>query len=161
MAIATGVRISELCGIDKKDIDLTEQKIHIRNGKGNKERYVFFTKEAMTVLQWYWSTRDDDHPAAFVSERRKSDGAVTRISKCSLSRQIHKLGIKADLAEKLHMHKFRKTFATWLNLRGADIYMISKTLGHKDISTTLRYAAMPEVQRHNTYTRCMENYKSA
>lgn len=144
--LATGMRVSELTGLEISDINFGELSIHIRNGKGAKERTVYMTDLARQHLQ------------AYLMSRKAIDNAVFLNVK---SEPIHPGGVRHDLHEiakragvdNVHPHRFRRTFATGLANRGMDIQEIRKLLGHTNINTTLEYVYTSDEKAHASYMR--------
>jgi integrase/recombinase XerC len=137
---ATGLRISELCDINLKNINLHAGLIRIL-GKGNKERVVPFHTRAIIQVKKYLSERlkktDNNEEALFVNNRG------TRITSRSIERIMVKryLQISGNL-EKVYPHLFRHSFATHLLQSGANLRMIQEFLGHSNLSTTQKYTTL-------------------
>jgi integrase/recombinase XerC len=130
----TGVRVSELVGMDVADVDLTERWILVR-GKGRKERQVPLGSKAAEALQKYLAERQPapDERAVFLNHRgtRLSDRAVRMIVK------LYSTAILGD--SSVHPHSFRHSYATHLLADGADLRSIQELLGHARLSTTQKY----------------------
>ena len=129
----TGMRVSELCAMNKDDIYNGSAVIR---GKGNKERTVYFSDKALYYLNRYLDIRQDNDKALFVNNRR-TDGKYQRISKSSVEKIIRTIGKKLSL--KAHPHKFRRTVATRGINKGMPIQEVSALLGHSKIETTMIY----------------------
>ncbi len=135
---AAGLRVSELVGLDLKDIDLTGGLVRAL-GKGNKERLVPFGSHAQKALRKWLSAsallreRGGDDDALFLNLRggRLTDRSVRRI----LNNRLREAAIHA----KLSPHDLRHTFATHMLGSGADLRAIQELLGHASLSTTQRY----------------------
>jgi integrase/recombinase XerC len=130
----TGVRVSELVGLNLDDLDLTERWILVR-GKGRKERQVPLGSKAAEALERYLGDRKaaSRENAVFNNHRgrRLSDRGV---------RLIVKLYCSAILADSsIHPHSFRHSYATHLLAAGADLRSIQELLGHALLSTTQKY----------------------
>lgn len=138
---ASGLRVSELVGINAGDLDRRAQMVRVL-GKGRKQRIVPFGSHALAALNAYWPYRQailrtpgskSDREAVFVSPSgvRLSDRAVRSIVKkyCRL----------AHPEWDLHPHSLRHAFATHLLSDGADLRAIQELLGHVSLSTTQRY----------------------
>ena len=131
---STGIRVGELVRLNRTDLDLQERQC-IVFGKGNKERFVYFNARTKLHILQYLETRKDDNPALFVS----LSAPHSRLSISGVERRIKQLGQKLNL-EKVHPHKFRRTFATNAIDKGMPIEQVQKLLGHVRIDTTLHYA---------------------
>lgn len=129
---STGCRASELCGINKNDINGEEAIVF---GKGGKERIVYLNAKAMVAIEDYLAERKDENPALFVSVRKP----FNRLSKSAVELLIRKIGEKAKVSN-CHSHRFRRTAATIALNRGMPIEQVQKMLGHENIETTTIYA---------------------
>lgn len=130
--IASGVRVSELASMEKTDIDMATLSVHVRNGKGKKERTTYITDLAKTHLQKYLMARKETGPALFYNHSGKvllSNG---------IRYILKQIGERAGV-DNVHPHRFRRTFATGLAARGMDIQEIQKLLGHSNVNTTMEY----------------------
>ena len=135
-----GIRLSELVGINVKDIDFDENKLNVV-GKGNKERTIYLNKACITAIKNYLAIRprdglkDDARDALFLSEQKKriSNRTVQYIVK----EELRLAGIDQD---KYSVHKLRHTAATLMYKYGqVDIRALQELLGHESISTTEIY----------------------
>ncbi|SHK74130.1 tyrosine-type recombinase/integrase [Desulforamulus aeronauticus] len=132
----TGVRVSELINILLEDIRWNGHQIWIRNGKGNKERFVLFTSDCGARITRYLDLRADNSPYLF----------VTRLGKPFTRQGIHKIikmyAEKANINQNVTAHSFRHTFATELALRGFPYEYISELLGHKNLNNARIYTKL-------------------
>lgn len=135
---ATGMRVSELVGLNKDDINYVERECVIF-GKGEKERTAYFDAKTKIHLQEYIKSRDDENEALIVSLRkphqRLTTGAVEKI--------LREMGVDLGI-KKLHPHKFRRSMATKAIDKGMPIEQVQKLLGHAEIGTTMEYAMVNE-----------------
>lgn len=131
---STGIRVGELVGLNRSDIDFQERQCVVF-GKGNKERIVYFNARTKLHLQNYLDSREDKEDALFVSLHSPH----TRMTIGGIEVRIKALGKKLNLP-KVHPHKFRRTLATMAIDRGMPIEQVQRLLGHVRIDTTLRYA---------------------
>ena len=145
-----GMRLSELVGINLKDIDFAECKLNVI-GKGNKERTIYLNKACMRALAQYINVRPkegikiDSKDALFLSERKE------RISKRTVQHIITKELQQAGLdTNKYSVHKLRHTAATLMYQYGnVDIRALQELLGHESISTTEIYTHVSNDQVRN------------
>ncbi len=145
-----GIRLSELVGINIKDIDFGECKLNVI-GKGNKERTIYLNKACMRALSSYITIRPkegikiDDKDALFLSERKE------RISRRTVQHIINKELQQAGLdTTKYSVHKLRHTAATLMYQYGnVDIRALQELLGHESISTTEIYTHVSNDQVRN------------
>lgn len=142
--VSTGVRVTELTLMEIADVDFNTLAVHVRNGKGNKERITYMTSVAAKHLKKYLSTRTDDNPTLFIGQRGQ-------YSKGGIENVLRTLGKTAEV-ENVHPHRFRRTFATNLVKRGMEIQEVQKLLGHSDIKTTMVYV-------ENDVSRIQSSYK--
>jgi integrase/recombinase XerC len=130
----TGVRVSELVGMNLEDLDLAERWILVR-GKGRKERQVPLGSKAVVALEKYLAERQpaENERGVFLNHRgtRLTDRAVRMIVK------LYSTAILNDPA--VHPHCFRHSYATHLLADGADLRSIQELLGHARLSTTQKY----------------------
>ena len=138
-----GMRLSELVGINIKDIDFSECKLNVI-GKGNKERTIYLNKACMRALSDYLEVRpkegvkhDKKHSekALFLSERRERIG--NRTVQYIVNKELAKAGLDSS---KYSVHKLRHTAATLMYQYGqVDIRALQELLGHESIATTEIY----------------------
>ena len=149
LLLGTGIRVSELVGLNIEDVDFKNNIINIIR-KGGKEGHVYFSKQVREALLKYYSpsivkvgTRDGFNPPpeerAFFVSRKK-----TRLSVRAVEKIIEKykyLAFGEDYQKKVTPHMMRRTYGTELYLQTGDIKLVSDTLGHESISTTQTYYA--------------------
>lgn len=154
---ATGVRVSELCGLNVDDIDFKNQSIRVR-GKGRKERIVPYGGKAQEAMEAYLGVRGQFLSEADEESREPQvmflNYQGTRISTRSVGRLIDKyVRIVADM-RNISPHALRHSFATHLLNAGADLRSIQELLGHARLSTTQKYT-------HVSHERMVEVYDKA
>ncbi|WP_160909772.1 tyrosine-type recombinase/integrase [Pontibacillus yanchengensis] len=141
---ATGIRIGELGGIEKRDISWEERFIHIRNAKRKKERIVPFTRLCEEHLKAYLDTREDELPFLFVNTT--STGPVLiRTVQSRLGKYAKKLGFR------LTPHTLRHTFAAHLATKGMPFECIQALLGHNTPDQSQMYARLYSHARKEKY----------
>jgi site-specific recombinase XerD len=136
-----GLRASEAASLRTGDIDRARSVIHIRCGKGNKDRYVILSPAMLNALTIYWKqSRSKQHARSqqendfiFLGLRRRvlsysSIGIVYRRSK-----------LKAVIKKQGGVHALRHAFATHALEAGADLFVIKQLLGHSSVTSTVRY----------------------
>lgn len=144
----TGVRVSELVGINLSDIDFGINGFLITR-KGGNQVILYFSDEVETVLRDYIKIRREitpitgDEDALFLSLQNR------RISVRAVQNMVKKYAtLAAPLKKHLSPHKLRSTFGTNLYRETGDIYLVADVLGHSDVNTTRRhYAAMSDDRR--------------
>lgn len=153
---STGMRLSELRGINRGDLDLLSQQVKVR-GKGRKERIIPVGDHAQLALRNYESKRDDlirneipnaDRLAFFLSNRGK------RISVRAIQSAMTGFLDRIDEDAGLSTHSLRHTFATHLLDAGADLRAVQELLGHASISTT-------QIYTHTSVERLKQVYQKA
>ncbi|MDD4530622.1 MAG: tyrosine-type recombinase/integrase [Candidatus Gracilibacteria bacterium] len=142
---STGLRISELCSLDKKSINLETQEFIVK-GKGGKIRIVYLTDEAKNRIKYYLDSRIDHFSPLFIrhnynelNEAKFQDEEV-RLTRFFITRTIGDYALKAGILKDISAHTLRHSFATTLLENGADIRAIQELLGHSSITTTQIYA---------------------
>jgi site-specific recombinase XerD len=135
---STGVRVGELVGLNREDIDFQERECVV-TGKGNKQREVYFDARTKIHLQNYLITRTDKNPALFVT----LDKPFARIKIGGIELRLREMGRKLGIP-KVHPHKFRRTLATTAIDKGMPIEQVQQLLGHQKIDTTLQYAMVKQ-----------------
>lgn len=131
---STGIRVGELVGLNRTDINFEERECVVY-GKGYKERRVYFDAKSKLHLQDYLKERVDDNPALFVT----LDAPYERLKISGVEIRVRELGRKLNM-DKIHPHKFRRTMATRAIDKGMPIEQVQKILGHSQIDTTMQYA---------------------
>ncbi|HSF05521.1 MAG TPA: tyrosine-type recombinase/integrase, partial [Methylomirabilota bacterium] len=143
---ASGLRVSELAGLDLDDADFTRRTVRVL-GKGGKEREVPFGARAAAALDAYLRVRGHDGGPLFLGRRTRRLGVRSIFE--IVRRQARAVGI----ARRVTPHTLRHTFATHLLDRGADLRMIQELLGHSRLSTTQRYTHVSATQLMRIYDR--------
>lgn len=129
----SGCRVSEVVNLNRDNINFTSGEAIVL-GKGNKERTIYLTPIAIMRLQDYLISRTDNNPCLFASLKPP----YNRLSKAGIENVLRKLGIKTDI-KNVHPHRYRRTLATNLLNRGANIQDVATILGHSDLKTTQIY----------------------
>ena len=138
MLFSTGLRISELCALNRY-LNIESGEISVR-GKGGKIRVVFLADGAQKALKEYLAKRGDAHEALFVSvSKAKSPKILGRIIPRTVQRLVVHYAKKAGIQERVTPHMLRHLFATDLLSNGADLRAVQELLGHSNISTTQIY----------------------
>lgn len=131
---STGLRVSELCSLNRDSINLERGEFSVR-GKGGKIRPVFLSDSAKGTLMAYLKKRTDPEPALFVNQQTSS-----RLTARSIQRIVKKYAIKAGIVGKrVSPHTIRHSFATDLLRANADLRAVQALLGHSSITTTQIY----------------------
>jgi integrase/recombinase XerC len=153
---STGMRLSELRGINRSDLDLLAQQVKVR-GKGKNERLIPLGDHAALALRNYESKRDEllrgtgpgsDRIAFFLSNRGK------RMSVRAVQNSMTTFLNLIDEGVGLSTHSLRHTFATHLLDAGADLRAVQELLGHASISTT-------QIYTHTSVERLKQVYQKS
>jgi site-specific recombinase XerD len=141
---STGVRVSELVSLNRKDIDFDGLKLVVY-GKGAKERETYLTEASCMHLKEYLDTRTDGNEALFVSLKAPHE----RLTVSGVEEILRRLGRSTGI-EKVHPHRFRRTMATNILNKGMPIEEVKEILGHTKLDTTLIYCQISkENVRHH------------
>lgn len=132
-----GLRVSELCGLDQRDVLLDQELLRVM-GKGSKERVVPVLGTAWDALDEYLSSWRDGLSKRVLTSAVFLNQRGGRISRQYVHRVVERYGRVAGI-EGLHPHTLRHSFATHLLEGGADLRVVQELLGHADISTTQLY----------------------
>ena len=138
MLASTGIRVGELVGLNRADINFNERECIVL-GKGDKERVVYFDARTKLHLQNYLDSRPDECAALFVTLKNPA----TRITINTVEIRLRELGKELGLT-KVHPHKFRRTLATTAIDKGMPIEQVQTLLGHQKIDTTMQYAMVKQ-----------------
>ena len=133
VAYSTGIRLSEITHLRVNDIHSDRQVLRIEQGKGNKDRYVLLSDALLQMLRAYWQVYRPAGPLLFGRDRDQaiSHGSLQKMFKRSLNR--------AGINKRVGVHGLRHAFATHSLEAGMPLAQLQQLLGHKQISTTLRY----------------------
>ncbi|MEK9502873.1 tyrosine-type recombinase/integrase [Gemmatimonadota bacterium DH-20] len=136
----SGVRLSELHGLDRADLDLVSEQMKVR-GKGRKERVVPITEPAALAVRRYELRRAEAIAVARRPDRRALlvNPSGRRLSRRGIQRTVHELIEEGGGTETAGVHSLRHSFATHLLDGGADLMSVKELLGHVSLSTTQIY----------------------
>lgn len=152
LLLGTGIRVSELVGIDIDDVNFDDLSFVVTR-KGGARVILYFSEEVAGYLYDYYSARVadktlKDEPALFLSLQKR------RITTRAVENIVKKYSTIATPLKHITPHKLRSTFGTQLYRNTGDIYVVADVLGHKDVNTTKRhYAAITEDIRRNASTK--------
>lgn len=150
---ATGIRLSELAGLNEPDLDLVSDQVKVR-GKGKKERIVPLGRHAGRALRTYYAHRDSvlasggDRRAVFLNARGR------RLTPRGVQLAVRGLLDALPRGRELHVHSLRHSFASHLLDAGADLRAVQELLGHASLSTT-------QVYTHTSVERLKRVYQQA
>jgi integrase/recombinase XerC len=149
---ASGLRVSELVGLDIDNVDIEGRQIRVW-GKGSRERIALMGEYAVNAIENYLS---DGRPKLGVQKEKKTvalflnrDG--TRITERMVQMLIRKYAELAGIEKNVHPHMLRHTFATHMLNGGADLRVVQELLGHSNLSTTQIYTHVSYSQARKVY----------
>ena len=144
--LGTGIRISELVGLNVEDFDFSQNAFKVTR-KGGNQAILYFSDEVAEALDDWLAKRNtldlpEDEHAMFISLQNR------RICVRAVENLVKKFAKESAPLKKISPHKLRSTFGTNLDRETKDIYIVADVLGHKDVNTTKRhYAAISEDMR--------------
>jgi site-specific recombinase XerD len=142
LLFSSGLRVSELVGLDRDHINLKRREFMVR-GKGQKDRPIFISPEAAKWVEHYLQRREDTAKPLFVrySGSKKVDvsGNFHRLTARSVQRLVAHYALLAGITKHVSPHTLRHSFATDLLMNGADLRSVQAMLGHSNIATTQIY----------------------
>ena len=151
---ASGLRVSELGGLDVEALDRTERIVRVL-GKGRKERIVPYGGQAARALQAWLADRGERPGPLFTSSRGR------RLGVRALHTIVRRAARAAGIIRRVSPHTLRHTFATHLLDGGADLRMIQELLGHSRLSTTQRYTHVAAEQLMRVYDQAHPRAREA
>jgi len=144
-AYGAGLRVSEVAALQVGDIDSQRMLIRVRQGKGKKDRYALLSQRLLEMLRCWWRSQ---HPAGHRRNNSSEDWLFPgwrkghHMNVASLQTACREAARAAGLSKRITVHTLRHSFATHLLENGTDIRLIQAMLGHTQIDTTARYAAV-------------------
>jgi site-specific recombinase XerD len=142
LLFSSGLRVSELVGLDRDHINLKRREFMVR-GKGQKDRPIFISEDAATCIEKYLQKREDNVKPLFIrySGNKQVDlsGNYHRLTARSVQRMVARYARLAGITKHVSPHTLRHSFATDLLMNGADLRSVQAMLGHSNIATTQIY----------------------
>jgi site-specific recombinase XerD len=142
LLFSSGLRVSELVGLDRDHINLKRREFMVR-GKGQKDRPIFISEDAAQWVQAYLDKRDDNTRPLFIryngTKAVDLTGNFHRLTARSVQRLVSRYALLAGITKHVSPHTLRHSFATDLLMNGADLRSVQAMLGHSNISTTQIY----------------------
>lgn len=157
LLFSSGLRVSELISLNKDSINFEKKEFVIR-GKGQKDRPVFVSDEAVKWIKEYLLKRQDQTKALFIqysNHQNKPDnsGNYKRLTTRSVQRLVNKYALMAGINKHVSPHVLRHSFATNLLMNGADIRSVQTMLGHSNIATTQIYTHITDAHLKEVYQK--------
>ena len=151
---STGIRVSELAGMNVGDVDLHEKTVRVL-GKGNKERVVPIGEKALVSISDYLKKRREmTGPTIGFEAPLFVNSTQGRLIRRSIYRILKKIAAQCGMLTPVSPHALRHSFATHMLDAGADLRAVQELLGHKSLSTTQKYT-------HVSMDKLMETYDKA
>lgn len=156
LLFSSGLRVSELVGLDRGDINLKRKEFMVR-GKGQKDRPIFISDVAAHWLGRYIDERQDNTRPLFVrySGKKSVDlsGNFHRLTARSVQRLVSRYALLAGITKHVSPHTLRHSFATDLVMNGADLRSVQAMLGHSNIATTQIYTHVTDPHLKSIHQR--------
>ncbi len=142
LLFSSGLRVSELVGLDRDHINLKRREFMVR-GKGQKDRPIFISEGTAGWLTQYLDKRTDTTRPLFIrysgSKKVDRSGNFTRLTARSVQRMVARYALLAGITKHVSPHTLRHSYATDLLMNGADLRSVQALLGHSNIATTQIY----------------------
>lgn len=142
LLFSSGLRVSELVNLDIEHVNLKRREFMVR-GKGQKDRPIFISPEAVNWIQQYLDKRTDTMSPLFINYSGKNtanlSGDYKRLTARSVQRMVAKYAKLAGITKHVSPHTLRHSFATDLLMNGADLRSVQAMLGHSNVATTQIY----------------------
>ena len=151
MLYSSGLRVSELAGLNHDDLDFFGGLVRVR-GKGKKERIVPVGQTALNSLRAYWDMKAPREIANVIKKPLFISRIGSRLTDRSIRRMILKYVKRTGLGKEISPHTFRHSFATHMLDRGADLRSVQELLGHANLSTTQIYTHVTTQRLKDAYT---------
>jgi len=151
-----GLRVSETANLRIEDIDSKNMQIHIRQGKGKKDRYSLLSQKNLEIIREYWKI---DRPRQWLFPGIRVDQPITTRS---IQRVFSEARSKAGIKKAVSIHSLRHTFATRLLEQGVPLPYIQQLLGHTNLNTTQIYfhVMRMDVLKIKSPLDAMEDFKN-
>lgn len=160
LLFSSGLRVSELVGLDIDHINLKRREFMVR-GKGQKDRPIFISPVAAEWVQAYLDERQDNTRPLFIrySGRKGVDtsGDYQRLTVRSVQRLVARYALLAGITKHVSPHTLRHSFATDLVMNGADLRSVQAMLGHSNIATTQIYTHLTDPHLKSVHERFHSN----
>lgn len=160
LLFSSGLRVSELVGLDRDHINLKRREFMVR-GKGQKDRPIFISPAAAEWISAYLAEREDNTKPLFVrySGRKAVDlsGNYHRLTARSVQRLVAQYALLAGITKHVSPHTLRHSFATDLLMNGADLRSVQAMLGHSNIATTQIYTHVTDPHLKSIHERFHSN----
>jgi site-specific recombinase XerD len=137
-----GLRLGETLALEIRDIDSARRKIHVRLGKGKKDRFVVLPEITLAALRDFW--RLHRHPRWLFPSPGCND---TLMDRSGIQRAFRRAAEDAQILKHISIHSLRHSYATHLVEAGLNLRSVQDQLGHASPTTTARYVRMSETSK--------------
>ena len=144
-----GLRVGELCRLSVVDVDLSSNILHVRSGKGDRDREVIIEEKTRAAIDRYTADR---------AVAGQTDPRLFPVSPVTVERMVRSRAETAQINRRVTPHMLRHTLATTLLSRGCDIRYIQKLLGHASVATTQIYTHVDTAALRDAYRRAKPEY---
>lgn len=141
-----GLRLSEALNLTVADIDSKTMQVHIRDGKGGKDRLVPLPVKTLDELRLYWQT----HRHCTLIFPGKGQGSDTPMDKGGVQKAMKAVLKQCKIAKRISPHSLRHCFATHLLEQGLDLRSLQLLLGHGSLNTTSKYTQLTQIKQQDT-----------
>jgi site-specific recombinase XerD len=151
-----GLRNFECCKLKISDIDLDRKRVHVREGKGRKDRYLPLCDLLVRGIKSYL---DEEKPVLYLFNGNNSDGEPVPISTRGVQWAAREGRRASGIKKQVTAHCLRHTYATHLLEMGTDIFTLKDLLGHEDINTTLIYLHVARIRKKAPFSPLEKLYE--
>ncbi len=155
LLLGTGIRISELVGLDMNNIDFSANSFLVTR-KGGARVVLYFGEEVKKALSDYLREREQMNVQSGHEQALFLSLQMRRITQRAIQKLVDKYASIVTPLKHISPHKFRSTFGTMLNAQTGDIYLVADVLGNKDVNTTRRHYAAIDDQRRRDAARIIK-----
>jgi site-specific recombinase XerD len=163
LLFSSGLRVSELIGLNRDHINLKRREFMVR-GKGQKDRPIFISLEAAEWIDKYLQQRKDNTKPLFIRYSGKKtvdlSGNFHRLTARSVQRLVARYALMAGITKHVSPHTLRHSFATDLLMNGADLRSVQAMLGHSNIATTQIYTHVTDPHLKSIHERFHHKIKA-
>jgi site-specific recombinase XerD len=151
-----GLRRFEVCNIKIPDVDLDRKMLHVREGKGRKDRYVPLGENLSRGLKTYLEA---EKPYIWLFNGKTNTGQLQQFSGAGVRWIVKEARRKSEIKKKVTSNVLRHTYATHLLEMGMDIMTLKELMGHEDIQTTLVYLHIAQLGRNKAFSPLDKLYR--
>jgi len=141
-----GLRLSEALNLTVADIDSQTMQVHIRDGKGGKDRFIPLPIKTLDELRLYWKT----HRHCKLIFPGKGQGSNSPMDKGGVQKAMKAVLKHCKITKHISPHSLRHCFATHLLEQGLDLRSLQLLLGHGSLNTTSKYTQLTRIKQHDT-----------